>query len=80
MMTLWHTEWNDGMITGQFHGYEECAVAFAKEKAKQLNKPVIITPVLVPVTDPSKMALHFNGDVEAILWLDDQTTIIEAVH
>lgn len=79
-MTLWHTEWDEGIITGQFHGYEECAVTFAKEKAKEINKPVIITPVLVPVTDPSLMALHFNGDSETLIWLEDNTTKIEALH
>ncbi len=70
-ITIYHVEWNGGMIEGRFCSEQPVAQAFAELKTVVTKRPVTVTPVVVPSFDPSRIVLMLNDDDNALEWQND---------
>lgn len=70
-ITIYHVEWNCGMIEGRFCSELPVAQAFAEMKTVATKRPTTVTPVVVPSFDPARIVLMLNDDDNALEWQND---------
>ena len=74
--TLFHVEWNVGVITGRFEASQAVAMALANQQAEKTGKATKVTPVTLPACDPATIALLLNDSEMALEWHDDEAVTV----